>query len=1040
MHCKGVSKQCFSMFAIVMLSPAVSLGSDMVDFGRQIRPLLAEKCFSCHGLDAESRETEMRLDTKDGIYAEVDSGGVAVVPGDAENSVLYARLITEDEGEQMPPVDAEKQMSTEEIELIKRWIDQGAQWQQHWSLITPVRPAIPTVNNSQWPRNEIDSFVLARIEQAGLSPSTEADKVALIRRVTFDLTGLPPTLQEIDDFLADTSDKSYERVVDRLLKSRHYGEHMARYWLDAARYADTHGLHLDNYRQMWPYRDWVIKALNSNMPFDQFTIEQLAGDLLPNPTLDQQVATGFNRCNVTTSEGGVIPEEYYVHYTNDRVATMSTVWMGASMGCVTCHDHKFDPFGQKDFYQLFAFFNSLDGPVMDGNSKDTAPMVKVTTESQRGELARLNRRISVLSQVMKAPISEVDNAQSEWELDTRDKLASDEKWQVLTPETFKSDGGAAHTILEDHSILVSGENPTQEVYEFTALTESQGLMAIRLEGLIHDSLPSAGAGRSSNGNVVLTEIEVEVAPADQPDDWQPIKLVRAWADHEQTDGDFGIENAIDGNRDTGWATAGHQRREDRTAIFMAESPFGDEGGTRLKIRLRHESVYGQHQFGRLRLAATSEAGIPQMDDSFAPAEIVKLLSIERGQRSLEQQAQIQNYYRTNVSNDETLRETRDQLASLRTERSELDEALPTTLVWKEKAEPKPAFVLIRGAYDKQGDQVYRDTPAALPPLSLSEGLTPTRLDLAKWLLSPDHPLTARVTVNRFWQQYFGIGIVETAEDFGSQGKLPTHPQLLDWLAVEFRESGWDVKRLQKLIVMSATYRQSSKIGEEKAKQDPDNLLLSRGPRFRLDGESIRDTALAVSGLLVPTIGGPSVKPYQPPGIWYSVGYTDSNTAKFERDSGESLYRRSIYTFWKRTAPPPTLVTLDAPSRENCTVRRTRTNTPLAALALMNDEQFVEASRHIAMRIMDEGGKGDGQRAAYAFRLATSRLPNDAELKVLLDVYRDALSRFDSNKTAARKLVSVGESELDEKLDVSELAAWSIVANMILNLDETITKG
>ncbi len=479
MQSVSVSNRLFRVLAMVLLSSIPSLGSDTVDFGREIRPLLAEKCFSCHGLDAENRETEMRLDTKDGIYAEIDSG-VAVVPGDAANSALYARLVSEDEDERMPPVDAEKQMSPEEIELIKRWIDQGAKWQQHWSLITPTRPSIPSVENSQWPRNEIDSFVLARLEKADLSPSKEADKVALIRRATFDLTGLPPTPLEIDDFLADVSDEAYERVVDRLLKSRHYGEHMGRYWLDAARYADTHGLHLDNFRQMWPYRDWVIKAFNSNMPFDQFTIEQLAGDLLPNPTLDQQVATGFNRCNVTTSEGGVIPEEYFVHYTNDRVATTSTVWMGVSMGCVTCHDHKFDPFGQKDFYQLFAFFNSLDGPVMDGNSKDTAPVVKVTTGSQRDELTRLNRRISVLSQVMNAPISEVDNAQGEWELDTRDKLASNEKWQVLIPETFKSDGGAAHTILEDHSILVSGENPTSEVYEFTALTKSQGLLAIRL--------------------------------------------------------------------------------------------------------------------------------------------------------------------------------------------------------------------------------------------------------------------------------------------------------------------------------------------------------------------------------------------------------------------------------------------------------------------------------------------------------------------------------------------------------------------------------
>jgi hypothetical protein len=828
--------------------------------------------------------------------------------------------------------------------------------------------------------------------------------------------------------------------VDRLLKSPRFGEHMGRYWLDAARYADTHGLHLDNFRQMWPYRDWVLNAFNSNMPFDQFTIEQLAGDLLPDATLEQKVATGFNRCNVTTSEGGVIPEEYYVHYTNDRVATMSTVWMGVTMGCVTCHEHKFDPFEMKDFYQLFAFFNSLDGPVMDGNKQDTAPVVKVASKSQRIESANLDRRISVLSQIMEAPILEVNEAQREWETSLRQRLAETARWQVLVPETFKSDGGAAHTNLEDHSILVSGENPAKEVYEITALIDMEGLTAIRLEGLTHESLSQGGAGRSANGNVVLTEFEAEAAPADEAGKWQPIKLALAWADHEQVDGDYQIANAIDGKHDTGWATAGHQRREDRTAIFKTETPFGYPQGTRLRIRLRHQSVYGQHQFGRIRLAVTADEGIPQMDGSFAPAEIAKLIQIDEDRRSDPQRQQIRNHYRNNVSDDEAIQQTRDSLALLRNDKTELDEALPTTLIWKETAEPKPAYILVRGAYDKQGEQVYRNTPTALPPMTLPEGQTSTRLDLAKWLLSPEHPLTSRVTVNRFWQQYFGIGIVETAEDFGSQGKPPTHPHLLDWLAVDFRESGWDVKRLQKQIVMSATYRQSSKFDSEKAQRDRDNQLLWRGPRIRLDAESIRDTALAVSGLLVGKVGGKSVKPYQPPGIWLAVGYTDSNTANFQRDSGASLYRRSVYTFWKRTAPPPTMVTLDAPSRENCTVRRTRTNTPLAALALMNDEQFVEASRQMAERIMTEGGLGDGQRASYAFRLATSRLPSNAELSALLDVYRSTLARFRSDHQAAEKLVAVGESKRSDTLDVSQLAAWSVVANMILNLDETITKG
>ncbi len=1032
----------FLVVPLFLLVTSLVRGEDAeVDFGRQIRPLLAEKCFQCHGLDEEHRETDLRMDTKGGLFAPLDSGGVAVVAGNLAKSVLYQRLVTEDEDERMPPADAKKQLSPDEIALIKRWIETGATWQQHWSLDAPARPALPKVGDSKWPRNEIDHFVLARLEREGLKPSVEADKIALLRRVTFDLTGLPPTTSEIDKFLANESDHAYEEVVDRLLKSPRHGEHMARYWLDAARYGDTHGLHLDNFRLMWPYRDWVIKAFNSNMPFDQFTIEQLAGDLLPDATLDQKIATGFNRCNVTTSEGGVIPEEYYVHYTVDRVATTSTVWMGISMGCVVCHEHKFDPFEMKDFYQLFAFFNSLDGPVMDGNRQNTAPVVQVATESQKAELVNLGRRIGELTKAMTSPIAGVDQAQADWEKRLRESVGSELKWLTLSPEKFTSSGGATLTKLEDNSILAAGKNPAKEVYEVVAEVEANRLTAIRLEGLMHPSLTVSGAGRSNNSNVVLSEFEAEVASKTEPDKWERIKLARAWADHEQTNGDFKIANAIDGKPGTGWAIAGHERKEDRTAIFVAESPFGREGGMSLRIRLRHESIYAQHQFGRFRFSVTSAASIPNVSVDSAPAEIAKLIRIDPSKRSAAQQQKIRDHFRNKVSNDAALKQTRDELESLNKRKTELDKSLPTTLVWRELAEPKPAFILTRGAYDKKGEPVTRNTPAALPPLGpMKEGEVPTRLHLARWLVSPEHPLTSRVTVNRSWQQYFGVGIVETAEDFGSQGSPPSHPRLLDWLAVDFRESGWDVRRLQKLIVMSATYRQSSRISADIALKDPQNRLFSRGSRFRMDAEMIRDNALATSGMLIDKIGGPSVKPYQPTGIWFAVGYTDSNTARFKRDAGEALYRRSMYTFWKRTAPPPTMSTLDAPSRETCTVRRSRTNTPLAALALMNDEQFVEASRGLAQRIMLEGGKSTEERAAFAFRLATSRMPRDAELAVLIDVYQTCLKRFTADKEAATKLIAVGESKPNETLDASQLAAWTMVANMVLNLDETITKG
>ncbi len=1031
-----VPEMCVFILASMAVSP-VAAQEEKVNFGRQIRPLLAEKCFACHGLDGETRSTEFRMDTKDGLFAPLESGGVAIVPGDLDASTIYQRLTTDDMDAHMPPVDAEKQFSKNEIDLVRRWIKQGAEWQQHWAWVAPERPQL----SDKASRNAIDHFVQGRLRKEGLKESSEADRVTLIRRVTFDLTGLPPTAGEIDNFLADTSPNAYEKVVDRLLKSPNYGEQMGRYWLDVARYGDTHGLHLDNFREMWPYRDWVINAFNKNMPFDQFTIEQLAGDLLPDATIDQRVATGFNRCNVTTSEGGAISEEYHVHYTVDRVATMSTVWLGVSMGCVTCHEHKFDPYEMKDFYQLYAFFNSLDGPVMDGNKKDTAPVLKIANDAQKTEMAELKRLIAELSKTTTAPDAAVDQAQAEWETQLRESIVSEPKWLVLSPETSTSSGGATLDKQEDESILVSGENPAKEVYEFVAQVDSNGLTAVRLEGLLHPSLTAAGAGRSSNSNVVLSEFEAEVASTVEPDKWEKITFTRAWADHEQPDGDFKIGNAIDGKAETGWAIAGHQRKENRTAIFVADAPFGHEEGTRLKLRLRHESVYSQHQFGRIRLAVTDAVEIPQLGSKTVPQEIADLLKTEPEQRNAEQQNTIRDHYRNNVSTDETLVKNRTDLAAKRKRQTELDKSLPTTLVWKELAEPKPAHILIRGAYDKKGEQVYRNTPAALPPLApLGDGETPTRLHLAQWLVSPDHPLTSRVTVNRFWQQYFGVGIVQTAEDFGSQGSPPSHPELLDWLAVDFQENGWDVKRLQKLIVMSATYRQSSQVPKDVRSLDPDNRLLSRGPRFRFDAEMIRDNALSLSGLLIDRIGGPSVKPYQPPGIWFAVAYTDSDTARFKRDSGEALYRRSMYTFWKRTAPPPTMVTFDAPSRETCSVRRSRTNTPLAALALMNDEQFIEAARGVGQRIMKEGGSTEEDRAAFAFRLVTARRPGDAELAVVLKVYRTALAAYVANEKATTELLTVGDSGPDSSLTASQLAAWTMVANMLLNLDETITKG
>jgi len=1034
---------------------------DKVNFGRQIRPLLAEKCFSCHGLDEEHRETSMRLDTKDGLFGETDSGGFAVVPGDAAKSVAYLRLVTEDEFERMPPADSAHELSKEEIELVKRWIEQGAVWQQHWSLIAPERPSVPEVSDAAWPKNDIDRFVLARLDGEGLKPAPEADKITLIRRLTFDLTGLPPTPEEIDNLLADNSPDAYEKVVDRLMKSPHYGEHMGRYWLDAARYGDTHGLHLDNVRQIWPYREWVIKALNDNMPFDQFTIEQLAGDLLPDATVDQKIATGFNRCNVTTSEGGAIDAEYHVHYTVDRVSTMSTVWLGLSMGCVTCHDHKFDPFEMKDFYQLFAFFNSLNGPVMDGNKPLPPPIIQVPNPANLPQIEELAKAIPALKK----------------KLDARGKAASEEFAAWLKSQQDQTD---ADLLLPQAGLL--GYWPFDEaegdLVECPLDSVSPGTLrgAQRADGKVGRSCKTAANEFVDLGDVA----NFERSDAFSYGAWVNAKpgnsgaVISRMNDSEKhrgfdlyVAGDRAIAHIIHswaGNaikvetKDTlklnEWqhllVTCDGSSKASGVTIYIngkASPPVVRNDNLTDTIKTTVSLQVGRRTPGATFNGLVDEVRVYNRALSAAEAaslagggEIGAILVVAPEKRTPEQQQTLRTHYLTN--HDKPYQQLSAELTETEQEKRKLEtEGQIESLIWEDSAKPKPAFILIRGQYDKPGEPVSRNTPAALPPLPKKpEGEIPTRLDLARWLVAPEHPLTSRVTVNRFWQQYFGVGIVKTAEDFGSQGSPPSHPQLLDWLAVDFRESGWDVKRLQKQIVMSATYRQSSRISPETSPKDADNRLLSRGPRFRLDAEVIRDTALAVSGLLIRKIGGPSVKPYQPPGIWKAVGYTDSNTANFKRDSGEALYRRSLYTFWKRTAPPPTLVTLDAPSRETCTVRRSRTNTPLAALALMNDEQFVEASRNFAQRMMTEGGKTDADRASYAFGLATARRPKAEELEVLLDVYKASLARFETDKEAATKLISVGESKPDATLDTSQLAAWTMVANLILNLDETITKG
>ncbi|WP_417851664.1 PSD1 and planctomycete cytochrome C domain-containing protein [Thalassoglobus sp.] len=1031
--------QLSSIAVAAIFLTSVLNAEDEISFNRDIRPILSDKCFACHGPEEASREGGFRLDEQESSYGEADSGEHPIVPGKPNESELIARIFSDDESIQMPPAETNKSLTAAEKELLKKWIASGAEWEAHWSFIPPELPELPEVSESEWVKNEIDRFILARLKKEGLAPTEQADKATLIRRATFDLIGLPPTPEEVKAFLSDDSPDAYEKVIDRLLASERFGEHVGRFWLDAARYGDTHGLHLDNYREMWPYRDWVLKAFNKNMPFDQFIVEQVAGDLIPNPTDDQLIATGFNRAHVTTSEGGSIAAEVRMRNVVDRVVTFGTVFMGTTLECTSCHDHKFDPLTMTDFYSLYAYLNSIDGNPLDGNKKDPAPVLKVPTEEEKAKLAKFDAEIAELQKQLNQPWPELVAAETAWANTVLEESGDgDVAWDVVVPDEFTSNGGADLKLLEDNSILATGPNPAKEIYEVVKQIEGTGWQGIRLEGLLDKANTNEGTGRSSNSNVVLTEFEVYAAAipneGEEPQ-WKRVDIVKASADHAQSNGDFKIENAIDGKPQTGWATEGYAKKEPRTALFQTKAPFGLEGKSLVKIVQKYESVYANHQFGRYRLSLTKQQPIR----SEVPAEILAILKVEPEKRDQKQNEALRKHYRENVTTDAGYIAVRDGLAAKNKAKTDLNNAITTTLIWKEKAKPEPAYILTRGEYDQPGEEVSRRTPGFLPPMA--EGLPNDRMGLAQWLISREHPLTARVTINRFWQQFFGTGLVKTSEDFGSQGEQPSHPQLLDWLAVQFMNDNWDVKKSMKRIVMSATYQQSSKVSPELVKKDPGNRLLARGPRFRLDAEMLRDQALFVSGLMVQKFGGESVKPPQPDGLWFAVGYSGSNTVRFKADTGpDKVHRRTVYTFIKRTAPPPQMNVFDGPSRESCTVRRERTNTPLQALLLFNDPQYVESAIALAARSMDEGGTDEVTVANSMLWHALSREPSPTEIESLVQGYQQDVKLFESNPAEAEKLIAISSTKVAEGKEISKLAAWTMAANLLLNLDEVVTKN
>ncbi|MFT5412177.1 MAG: hypothetical protein ACI9NC_004915, partial [Verrucomicrobiales bacterium] len=997
---------------------------EKLQFNRDIRTIFSKTCFACHGPDANTREAELRLDRREEAIATRD-GVRPIVPGSAADSLAYQLITAGDPDDQMPPADFHTQLSPREKAMIRKWIDQGAEYEKHWAFIPPVKEQAPKVEHEGAVRNPIDRFVISKLEAEGFAPAAETDRPSIIRRVTLDLTGLPPTLDEIDAFVGDASDDAYEKVIDRLLASPRFGEHRARHWLDVARYADTSGYQYDKIRHQWVWRDWVINAFNTNMPFDQFTIEQNAGDLLPDTTDQTRLATGFHRNHPITIEGGVIDEEYRTEYVMDRVVTTTTAWLGLTFTCARCHDHKYDPIGQDDFYSFYAFFNSVPERGLNG----FAPKAKIASPLAQEAATGLDAKMAEAQRRFDQALTKVSGSLDGWESTLRKSVTAESN--AVKFDTLTAGGGTKLVQLADGSVLASGPNPATQTYQVDFTLGELATRAIRLEALTHESHINQSTGRGNNGNFVLSEVEFYTAARGAPDsDLKPVPIIAAEASYQQSG--YPITAAIDATAGrNGWAVDGNTRFADSTAVFTLGTPIA--AGSRVRVRLVH-TWGGAHTIGRFKLSIPVDGQAP------VPGEIQKTLALTRLDRSAAQQKTLEIYLAERYG-AAGFAEVSSELRALATKLAATKVDVPETMILASMPKPRTTHVLMRGEYDKAIEErvVEPDVPKALG--GLPAGLPRNRLGLAKWLVSADNPLTARVTVNRFWAQLFGTGIVKTVEDFGSQGEYPTHPELLDWLALGFVESGWDVKQLFKAIVTSGTYRQSSQLTPESHAIDPDNRLLARGPRFRLDAESIRDSALAVGGLLDGAVGGPSVYPYHPEGLWLEINNRPGYSRAYPQMTAPShLYRRSMYTFWKRTVPPPSMATFDAPEREYCVAQRSRTNTPLQAFVMLHDPQFVEAARKLAERMLHEAGPDPAQRLAHGFTLCMARQPTARELQLLRRALDERMVQFKADPAAAAPLLKVGQSPHDAKIDPAELAAYATVARIIMNLSEFITKG
>lgn len=1052
---ENLSRQACIAIMFAASAIATPVQSSEIDFNRDIQPILTEYCYSCHGPDSESRAADLRLDDR---QAAVD--GFAIDESDLESSELLVRIFSSDHDVVMPPPESNKSLSETQKDLLQNWILEGAEYDQHWAFKTPSLPTLPDVATHGWGVHPIDAFVLQRLVESGLTPSPEADIRTLIRRVTLDLLGVPPTVEQVQSVLNDDSEDRYERYVDRLLEMKQWGEHRGRFWLDYARYADTHGIHFDNFREMWSYRDWVINAYNQNMPFDQFLTEQLAGDLLPNRTLSQQVATGFNRCNITTNEGGIIDEEYLVLYTRDRTETVSQVFLGLTTGCAVCHDHKYDPISQREFYELAAFFNNSVQGARDGNRKDTPPIVPVPAVEDRERFGEVQKELQELAASIEKRRELGGQEFSDWypanvKAFNESLRLSNEGLAAHVPLTINSeteipfaiDGAIDSVPLERQAILREGHvgerawqnqselRPTfDEIGDFDldqSFTVSLWIYVPKgtTNGAVVARMDEANQHRGwdvwlENGRVgthlihAWPENALKVVAADPipVDSWQHVSIT-----YDGTQKAEGLRVFYNGEpKNT------NVQKNSLTATTKTDVPF--------RLGARHTSS-PTNGVGLQDIRVFTTAISPEAIAKISRVPRIRFLASLESESASKPHPDLVDHYLAEF--DSTFSELHERKNRLTNEKKEMDRRATIAHVYQEKQSEPMAYILHRGEYDQRRDEVQAGTPSALP--AMSPDWPRNRLGLAKWLTCEEQPLTARVTVNRYWQEVFGSGLVATAGDFGLAGAPPTHPELLDYLAVSFRNSGWNVKQLFRQIVTSATYKQSAVVSPQKLEVDPQNALLSRGPRFRMDAEMVRDYALQVSGLLAEKIGGPSVRPYQPPGVWEAVAMPGSDTRNYKMDSDENIYRRSMYTFWKRAAPPASMEIFNAPNREVCTVQRERTNTPMQALVTLNDPQFIEAARVLAQQVLTTPLSQDVHRVQWVAERIVGRYFENVELGIIASSLEELRIDFENDPAAAGDLIAIGENSPPSQLSKTELAAWTMLINQLLNLDEVLCK-